>query len=366
MNHFYLPPSALEFHDEVSWALWLEENQNGLGSLASDVASDVASAGSVVQPVRKQYRHVKLYQQSLKKQGRSAWAKLFTSVFSGKQLEAWIGNIPNFGCSCKDFYRNWEANNPPAFPLTFEWKHALKSAVNEKLNYPTIDLETARHIWRQIAPIEKKRNVAAVSSLSPNNLSRQVQCIESWITSGFNVVLLQTRNEIEAYQHLVPRVKFIESTTERPLIRDMAKHGIIINSDCEMRGAGPSKIELNSVYLRWNYYEGRASREEEWGLDACYVDYRTLPEDFTFQIGKPFWDYAIPAIFLNKNIPYRVNHIPWLHHLKHELNWTRDDWHEGHNWVLKRFDGDYSSPSYRASIDKDHIYNKQLGIWLKK
>jgi hypothetical protein len=321
------------------------------------VAEDVVHTTTV--------RKAMLYRQSFQRTSRSLWEKLFTNVFSLAQLESWKKKLPKFGCSCEAFYRDWEASNLPTFPLSFEWKHALKSAVNEKLEQPTIDLETARHIWRQIAPIKKKRNVDAVSSLSPNKLQRQVQCIESWITSGFNVVLLQTRNEIEAYRHLVPRAKFIEITTERPLIRDMAKHGIIINSDCEMHGAGPSKIELNSFYLRWNYTEGRASREEEWGLDACCVDYRTLPKDFTFQIGKPFWDYAVPAILINKNLPYRINHIPWLHHLKHELNWTQDDWHAGHNWVLQRFTGDYSSPLYRNAMDPSFGYNKQLGMWVK-
>jgi hypothetical protein len=367
MSHFYLPPASLDILDEDEWVSWLDaeykrdpESRHVLSAFAAQQNAQATATS------QRMYRHAKLLQLPLQKQGRVLWAKLFMSVFSEKQLMAWQDSIPKFGCSCDVFYQEFQEKNPPVFPLCFEWKHKLKSAVNEKLKHPTLDLETGRHVWRQIAPIRRSQKVPAVSSLSPNNLARQVRCVESWITSGFDVILLQTRNEIEAYRKLFPRAKFIEATTERPMIRDMARYGMIINSDCEMYGEGPGKLELNSFYLRWNYDEGRASREEEWGLDACYVDHRTLPEDFSFQIGKPFWDYAVPAILRNKNISFKINHVPWLHHLKHKINWTKADWHEGHNWVTARFTGDYSSPSYRVSIDPDYAYSKQLGMWVKK
>jgi hypothetical protein len=361
MNNVYIPPSNLNFYNEEEWMLWLtnEYNKN-----SQSIGSDI-SIKNDIHVSKYKFTTTKIKPLSLKKTGIKHWRKLFLSVFSLKELNIWEKTIPNYDCSCIKFYQEWKQNNPPVFPLSFEWKYSLKSAVNLKLNYVDIDLITARHIWRQTSPIKRKRDVTIVSSLSPYKLPRQTQCIQSWLLSGFKVILMQTHEEILAYRHLVDGVKFVESKTERPLIREMVQYGMIVNSDCQMYGVGPESITPNNFYLRWNYEEDRPSREEEWGLDACYIDSDILPKDFNFQIGKPFWDYAVPAILQNLNIPYRINHIPWLHHLKHKLNWNQDDWHQGQQWVLNRFTGDYSSPNYRASMDPEYIYNKQLGMYIK-
>jgi hypothetical protein len=302
---------------------------------------------------------------SIEAMGPILWRELFLNVHSKAELLAWKIKLPLYECACSSFYVMWESNNTPTFPLTFEWKYELKKAVNEKLGRPNIGLDTAKLIWRQEKAIHKDRQVPIVSSMSSKNLKRQVMCINTWLKSGFEVVLLQNSKEIKQYKPLLNNVRFVETNTKRPLIKDMVQYGMIINSDCEMYGIGPDNIDINSFYLRWNYREGRASREEEWGIDACYIDPDILPDDFDFMIGKPFWDYAVPAILINNSINLKINHIPWLHHLNHKLNWSQDDWHEGHNWVLKRFTGDYSSPSYRKSLDPEHTYNKQLGMWVK-
>jgi hypothetical protein len=85
----------------------------------------------------------------LREKGRILWRELFLSVFSQNDLEAWESRIPGYQCGgrCKRFYTNWKSSHIPAFPLSFEWKHSLKSAVNQKLGHPDLALEEARAFW---------------------------------------------------------------------------------------------------------------------------------------------------------------------------------------------------------------------------
>lgn len=85
----------------------------------------------------------------IKEKGRVLWRELFLSVFSSSDLAAWEARIPGYQCGgrCKRFYTNWKSSHIPSFPLSFEWKHSLKSAVNQKLGHPNLALEEARAFW---------------------------------------------------------------------------------------------------------------------------------------------------------------------------------------------------------------------------
>ncbi len=80
-------------------------------------------------------------------QGRALWRELFLEVETESQLQNWEQKIPKYGCSCSNFYANWKPSHIPSFPLSFEWKHSLKSAVNQKLGHPNLALEEARAFW---------------------------------------------------------------------------------------------------------------------------------------------------------------------------------------------------------------------------
>jgi hypothetical protein len=79
--------------------------------------------------------------------GKLLWARLFTMVQTQEELAAWEADVPEYGCSCKNFYFSWKSKNPPTFPLLPRWKYDLKSAVNEKLKHPNITFEEACGIW---------------------------------------------------------------------------------------------------------------------------------------------------------------------------------------------------------------------------
>jgi hypothetical protein len=81
--------------------------------------------------------------------GPTLWRELFLTIESQSQLEYWESRIPNYQCGgkCKRFYLDWKKNNPPAFPLSFNWKWKLKNAVNAKLGQKIMSLDDAFAFW---------------------------------------------------------------------------------------------------------------------------------------------------------------------------------------------------------------------------
>lgn len=303
--------------------------------------------------------------------GPERWRQLHTHKFiSPVQSAMWFYQnwLPMTQKSCCSDVIKYLELTPVKFDspdIFFRSTIDLHNSISEKLGNVVLSQRDAYLIWRKTIPKKLLRDVRIVSSLSPKNIERQIHCINSWVLSGFDVVLMQTPKEISCYKHLTEMLRpitFVPIATPRPLIKDMVKYGMILNSDCEMLGYGPPIIDINSFYLRWNYSKDHPSQEEEWGLDCCYIEPGILPDDFPFMIGEPFWDYAVPAILLNKQIYFRVNHIPWLHHERHTLNWTEAKWFEGKEWVESRFKGDYSTSFYRTSLDPNYIYKSGMFI----
>jgi hypothetical protein len=79
--------------------------------------------------------------------GRKLWRELFETIDTAEQLKTWEKKIPNYGCYCREFYRQWKADHPPTFPLLPRWKYDLKSAVNEKLGHQNLTYEEACSQW---------------------------------------------------------------------------------------------------------------------------------------------------------------------------------------------------------------------------
>ena len=82
-------------------------------------------------------------------QGPALWRELFLTIETESQLKEWESRIPNYQCGgkCKRFYLDWKKNNPPAFPLSFNWKWKLKNAVNAKIGQKIMSLDDAFAFW---------------------------------------------------------------------------------------------------------------------------------------------------------------------------------------------------------------------------
>jgi hypothetical protein len=84
------------------------------------------------------------------------------SIKTIEQLTEWELLIPQYGCSCKRFYAEWKAANPPDFTSPeafFAWGVRLHNAVNAKLSKPEITIEEACSIWRKSDGLEVKTDI---------------------------------------------------------------------------------------------------------------------------------------------------------------------------------------------------------------
>ena len=81
--------------------------------------------------------------------GPQLWRELFLTISDEEQLTEWESRIPNYQCGgkCKKFYLDWKKDNPPEFPLSFDWKWKLKNAVNAKLGQKIMSLDDAFDFW---------------------------------------------------------------------------------------------------------------------------------------------------------------------------------------------------------------------------
>ena len=48
----------------------------------------------------------------------------------------WVGRVPNFGCGCRSWLREWLRKNPPDFDGFGSWASGLHNEVNRKLGKP--------------------------------------------------------------------------------------------------------------------------------------------------------------------------------------------------------------------------------------
>lgn len=72
------------------------------------------------------------------------------SIKTIEQLTEWELLIPQYSCSCKQFYTEWKAANPPDFSSPeafFIWGVNLHNAVNAKLDRKQVTIEEAYLIW---------------------------------------------------------------------------------------------------------------------------------------------------------------------------------------------------------------------------
>lgn len=313
------------------------------------------------------------------------WDRLFSSVSTESELEAWERELPPAGCKCKKFYASWKLANPPQ-PLDFEWKWRLKSAVNEKLGKDNFELDEAKVVLGIDDHFNNttREDIVAVTSLSPKRHSaeRQLHCIGSWERFGLRVFARNTSAEIKILRPKFPTVNWIvdEETCDgyaypTQKIRNLARTAIeidcpvlLINSDCELRGKSNCLTfgeKMQFVGVRWNFEPSypHVVSEFRWGLDAFSftpAQAALIPVDFPYAIGHAMWDYAVPALMVQNKIDLNILHTPFLFHENHPVNWSRDDWHRGQQWLRNRLNVgiEYSNSEFRDGLERGWRYSQ--------
>lgn len=213
------------------------------------------------------------------------------------------------------------------------------------------------------------RYVLAVTSLSPSQkaLQRQTAALNSWVQFGLSIVAVQRGEEVASLRSVYPQVgtwiKCEESrglyARETQLIKNLAmvanqtgRSALLINSDIEIYGRQDdllSRLELPKslvVGIRFNYAaSGTHAYREKYGLDVFVLTpamARSLP-DSPLSIGRPVWDYWLPAHF--QSLGYSMEFIgdPLFFHRAHCVNWTQDEWMLGAQWLESKYGEDVFS-----------------------
>lgn len=116
-----------------------------MGIVLTDRSTEAVEV-TVVYPRRKLMSESVEVRQQLATIGQELWRQLHSEV-TLETLADWESRIPAYGCSCRSFYINYKASNPPSNASFFKWTVDLHNAVNAKLGKPQVALEDARRQW---------------------------------------------------------------------------------------------------------------------------------------------------------------------------------------------------------------------------
>ena len=64
------------------------------------------------------------------------WQELHTEVRTAEQFADWVARVPQFGCSCASWLKEYLAKNPLPEGDLAEYGWTLHNAVNRKLDKP--------------------------------------------------------------------------------------------------------------------------------------------------------------------------------------------------------------------------------------
>jgi hypothetical protein len=218
----------------------------------------------------------------------------------------------------------------------------------------------------------------AVTSISPSSSRRSVQqvCVTSWQRMGLQVVAVQHAEEIPRLRPFFPGVEFVAAkrrhrTKPNVWINDLADVAIdrntpvmVINSDIEIRGTQQAFLAkwsprpgVQTVGVR-NNHDGKGDSElEPYGLDVFMVQpdmARSLPE-LEMMIGVPFWDYWLPYHLREAGYAIEVIRDSTFWHLKHDQNWSANDWQVSFEIFKKHYKLSEFRPIYfRTSLRSEN------------
>lgn len=185
-----------------------------------------------------------------------------------------------------------------------------------------------------------------ITSLSPkhSNAKQQQAAINSWQRYG-QCYSLNSKSEMADLKNEYSGIIFLETsrTTEalfgKPRVCvnamiDIAKMYdedlILINSDIILGEDLPEfKQDGISCLSRYDYNDDMAVYEKfESGFDVFFIPKKFLnifPPSI-FALGMAWWDYFLPYIAMNKNIPVHYFEKAYAFHKRHEVQYSLNEW----------------------------------------
>lgn len=183
-----------------------------------------------------------------------------------------------------------------------------------------------------------------ITSISPNpeRRERQTKCIESWLRIGADVHAVQTAKELSPHYDDGP---FIVHTVQGDCVRmsdlwETACHVggwcMLTNADTELMPIADRLEQFDELVGSGLLFLRRFNRlHETWSFDILGFDTFLFHADKTlqpfaseYQMGKPWWDYALPQAYLSAGRKLFLLDDPIAFHEPHEGAWTREEWRQ--------------------------------------
>jgi tetratricopeptide (TPR) repeat protein len=225
--------------------------------------------------------------------------------------------------------------------------------------------------------------ITVATSIAPRNIENQQQAVASWRRLGFNVVSVNSPDEIAVVKEHFPDVEFVVATRDarqefgKPyvyfddLLERLGEHGAavcgIINSDIHLR-ANPSFRDflldqaLDSFVFGCRMdvpsLESAEGKPFTYGYDFFFFDRKftaIYPREI-FCMGLPWVDYWAVLIPALRNLPVKKLMTPVGYHIMHTLNWN-EDIRKSLNRAIARYLGAEQPPSERfVSVYSHYVH----------
>lgn len=198
-----------------------------------------------------------------------------------------------------------------------------------------------------------------VTSLAPHhkNKDAQMRAVESWKKTGYRIISVNHKEEIESlYQY---DVEFV--IPEKTGIQTFGRHyvpvsellkviqnegsGLILNSDIIIDGL-PDFKDYPVIFNRYDFETDiKKAQFFKSGFDGFYLtaEHCNLPES-KLCLGQCHWDYWLPVMLLQKGYKLRRPVKPYLFHVKHQLQYGADQWQKTAN-IFSQETGIRGTPS---------------------
>jgi hypothetical protein len=193
----------------------------------------------------------------------------------------------------------------------------------------------------------------AITSISPShkNFDIQQRAINSWITAGYEVVSLNSHEEIEQLKgftgvKFIPTVRHNKKIFGKPyvivsaiidyLIEVKSEHSLIVNSDIIILDTDNTTEKLKQrseneiIIMHRRDFEGDISKSQVYtlGFDGFFLNYKHL-EVFPQTIlclGQCHWDFWLPYIASINGAKISALSETYLFHVTHGTQYTKENW----------------------------------------
>ncbi len=195
-------------------------------------------------------------------------------------------------------------------------------------------------------------DITIATTIAPKNIDNQREAINSWKRLGFNVVSINSAQEIEQLQSSFHDINFIIADRDakarcgKPYIyfddflayfrTTDSRICSIINSDIHLTDERLKTLvstEAEDAFLfgcrldvsSLATTQGTVFRD---GFDYFFFDIKYLdvyPEN-EFCLGLPWWDYWAVLVPMLSQVPVKKLTAPVAHHITHPINWDEDNW----------------------------------------